>query len=180
MAGARAACRIEADQNRLACRSRVERKLEEHAAITIGAPWDSRIQPGDRALEDDALSRSALETMRAASTHGAHGPRKTDGPAGRFHRRQRDDDPDQLKGSRGSSAPRHRVLAPEDRLGLELSDELGRVGFETFLGGFQLARQALRDLTRRTTVRNQLPHPASCLVEGKGGAIVEVNEEHLS
>src|SRR5262249_50578304 len=109
MAGARAASRIEADQNRLACCSRVARKLEESAEITIRAPRDARIQPGDRALQGDALLRSALETMRAASTHGAHRPRKTEGPAGRFDSRQHDDHPKQLKGGRGSIARRHRV-----------------------------------------------------------------------
>ena len=109
MAGAWAASRIEADQHRLACGSGVERKLEEHAAITIGAPREARIQPDDRALEGDALSQSALETMRAAGTHGAHRSPKTDRPAGRFYCRQRDDHPEQLKGGRGSIALRHRV-----------------------------------------------------------------------
>ena len=94
MAGAWAASRIEADQHGLACGSGVERKLEEHAAITIGAPRDARIQPGDRALEEDALPRSASETMRAAGTHRAHRSPKTDGPAGRLYPRQHDDRPE--------------------------------------------------------------------------------------
>src|SRR5262249_61546883 len=85
VAGARAALRIETNQDRLACCSCVERELEEDSAITVGPPRDVRIQPADRALEEEALTPLALETMRTSSTHGAHRPLETHSPARRFH-----------------------------------------------------------------------------------------------